>query len=312
LAASTADDGTLLYTRGAGFPASQLVWVDRAGHPIEQVSERGTYFCPALSRDGRRVAVDISDPTSGQGDIWIYDLAHKRRSRLTYDPGNESSPHWSPDDKRITFISDARGLDNLYQISAGGIGDTSPLLVDLNAKRLTDESRDGRWLVFNAGAGRNSLATDIWIYSTADKSARPWLATPFGERSGTLSPDGKWIAYESNETGRDEIYVRAFPESDEKWLISSAGGAKPAWRGDGREIYYVAPDQKMMAVKVTPGKEFESETPVALFNVRLREHIARQYDVTPDGSRFLLNQQVEEAATEPITVLQNWTARFER
>lgn len=311
-ALSAADDGTIAFARGSGFQASQLVWVDRAGREIDRISDRGVFFCPALSHDGRRVAVDMSNSATGNGDIWLYDVARKTPTRLTYDPGNESSPLWSPDDKHIVFVGDSAGRDDLYIVPSGGTASPEALFADAMAKRPTQISHDGTSVIFNRSPNRTSIATDVWICSIADKKARPWLATPFSEAGAQLSPDGRWIAYQSNETGRSEIYVRAFPDSEEKWLISNAGGSMPSWRGDGRELFYVAPDQKMMAVAVRPGKVFEAETPVALFDANVRVHIAKQYDVTPDGSRFLLNRMVDAASAEPVTIVQNWSARLPR
>jgi Tol biopolymer transport system component len=256
----------------------------------------------------------MSDAETGMGDVWIYDLPRKRLTRLTYEPGNESSPLWLPDEKHIVYISDAAGHDDLYQIPSGGTGGPERLFANDRAKRPTDVSVDGRWIIFNSSTGRNVADSDIWVYSTADKTAHPWLATPFREANGRLSPDGKWIAYDSNESGRSEIYVRAFPDSDQKWLVSNGGGLTPAWRGDGRELYYIAPDQKMMAVAVTPGALFDAQTPVALFDANVRVHAAHQYDVWPDGSRFLLNRPVDEGGqtVDAVTILQNWAARLSR
>ncbi len=312
LLASVADEGTIVFQHGTAYPQSQLIWTDRNGKEIERVGDGAVLFCPAVSHDGKRLAVDMSDPITGSGDIWIHDLVRRRTTRLTYDPGNESSPFWSPDDKRIYYISDAAGHDDLYQIASGGTGGAEPLFTDARAKRPTDLSADGKWLIFNSGPNRPSMQTDIWVYSVAEKKARPWLATPFGEANGRLSPDGKWIVYQSNESGRSEIYVRAFPDSDEKWTISNGGGTVPSWRADGREIYYMNADHRMMAVAVKNGATFEAETPVALFPAVLRTHIARQYDVTPDGSKFLLNSLIDVAPPEPVTLLQNWPARLAR
>jgi len=310
LLACAGSDGTVIYEHDSPYPQSQLTWVDRNGREIERVSDRGVFFCPATSHDGRRVAFDMSDPVTGMGDIWIRDLVRKRTTRLTYEPGNESAPTWSPDDKRIYYLGDSAGHDDVCDISSGGTVGGERLFIDTYAKRPTDLSPDGRWLIFNSGPNRLSTLTDIWVYSVEEKKARPWLATPFGEANARFSPDGKWIAYQSNESGRNEIYVRAFPDSDEKWPISTGGGTMPSWRGDGREIYYVSGESRMMAVAVKPGAAFETETPVALFATELRPHIARQYDVTPDGSKFLLNNLVDISPPEPVTLLQNWTARF--
>jgi Tol biopolymer transport system component len=172
-----------------------------------------------------------------------------------------------------------------------------------------DTSRDGQWLLFVGNSGKGNLS-DIWTYSFRDKQARPWLATSFFESAPALSPDGKWIAYQSDESGRNEIYVRAFPESEEKFPVSNTGGKMPAWRADGREIYYVSPDVKMMAVSVDTSHDIHSGTPAPLFDVRLLYHPnLRQYD-TVDGTRFLLNRLVVDEQRFPFTLVQNWTARL--
>jgi len=308
---TASNDGTLLVQRGAGFLYSQLVWIDRTGKPDGVVSQTpGLYFCPTLSHDQHRLAVDISNPADGQGDVWIYDLQHNLSSRLTYDKANESSPFWSPDDKRIIYYWATLGAGNIYEIPSGGTGQAKVIVADDHDKRPTDVSRDGRWIVFNSAGGQAGSNSDIWVWSSEEKKAKPWLVTPFIEQGGQLSPDTKWIAYESDESGRTEIYVRAFPDSDQKWRISSEGGVMAAWRSDGREIFYISPDRKMMAVAVTPGPNFEAAAPVALFDATVRIHVTRQYDVSSDGKRFLLNRQIDNGTIEPVAVLQNWQAKF--
>jgi Tol biopolymer transport system component len=307
---TVSNDGTLLLQRGSGFLYSQLAWVDRTGRPEGNITPPALYFCPALSHDQHRLAVDMSNPTDGQGDVWVFDLLRNVSSRLTYDKGNESSPLWSPDDKRIIYFAASLGSGNILEIPSGGTGQGQALIKDDREKRPTDVSRDGQWIVFNSAGGASGANSDIWVWSVAEKKARPWLATPFIEQGGQLSPDGKWMAYESDESGRSEIYVRAFPDSDQKWRISSDGGVMAAWRADGHEIFYISPDRKMMAVAVAPGASFEAATPVALFDAPVRVHATRQYDVSPDGKRFLLNRQVENSLAEPVAVLQNWQVKL--
>ena len=308
---SAANDGTLLLLRGAGFVFSQLVWVDRSGKPEGTVTDPGLYFSPSLSRDERRLAVDLSNTTDGQGDIWIHDLARNVSTRLTYEETNESAPQWSPDDKRIIYYAAAQGMGNIFEIQSGGTGQSQLLVDDELEKRPTDVSLDGRWIVFNSAGGASGTGADIGVWSVSEKKATQWLATPFNEQCAQLSPDGKWIAYQSDESGRSEIYVRAFPDSDQKWMISNGGGIMPAWRGDGREIYYVSLDREMMAVEVTPGASFETASPVVLFDAPVRIHPTIQYDVSRDGQRFLLNRLVESSAVEPLTMLQNWDLKLE-
>jgi dipeptidyl aminopeptidase/acylaminoacyl peptidase len=309
---SVADDGTVVLQQGEGiaFQYTALTWVDRTGTIEKVITEPALFFSPSISRDGKRLAVDLSSTTSGFGDIWVFDLVRDVRSRLTYEDPNETSPLWSPDDRRIIYMAALEGGGNILEVSSGGTGGARVLVESEGEKRPTDFSRDGEWIVFNSSGGGDSGSYDIGVWSASDKTARPWLATPFNEYCAQLSPDTKWIAYQSDESGRLEVYVQGFPESDRKWMISSGGGRMPVWRGAGREIFYVSIDEKMMAVPVTPGPEFESGSPVALFDAPIRVHQARQYDVTPDGQRFLLNRIVENATPEPVMLIQNWSTKL--
>jgi Tol biopolymer transport system component len=305
---SLSDNGVLLFQPGAADERTQLVWVDRDGKDLGTVTPPGSFWSPSLSPDGRKVAVDLSDAL--QGDIWIYDLVRNVSSRLTYEKENSTSPIWSADGKRIIYYVDEGPISNLYQIASGGTGQAELLVKNEFPKNPFDASRDGRWMLFSS-AGANTLQ-DLWIYSTADKTSKPWLATPFREAAGEFSPDGKWIVYESDESGRSEIYVRGFPESEEKWLISNGGGAQARWSDNGQEIFYVSEGGKMMAVAVSSSAGFSAATPVELFPVQLRTTVPgpRQYDVSSDGTKFLLNRQAEAAIQEPLVLVQNWTARL--
>jgi eukaryotic-like serine/threonine-protein kinase len=300
---------TMVAQRGAGFVTSQLVWVDRQGQAESVVAGRDLFFSPRLSRDGRRLAVDRSNPVDGQGDLWLYDLSRNAPTRLTFHPENESGPWWTPDDRYLIYHRGNQGNSLIQKVAAGGTGQAETLVVSAEEKRLTHVSSDGQWIVFDQLSG--GTMSDIWLYSVAEGAARPWLATPFNERGAELSPDGRWIAYQSDESGRNEIYVRRFPESDRKWLVTADGGTMPAWRGDGRELFYIANDGYMMSVKFIAGEELEPSPAVRLFAARVRSHAVRQYDVSPDGSRFLLNQ-IDESPSQPLTLLSNWASRLRR
>ncbi len=307
---SSSNDGKLLLMRNPNLVLSQMAWVSRTGREERVVGPPGLYFSPSLSHDQRRFAMDLSDPTDGNGDIWIYDVARNGATRLTYSKENESSPHWSADDRSIIYYAGTAGptgSGDIFEVSAGGIGKPALLVSDSREKRPTSLSRDGQWIVFNSVEGENM---DIWVWSAKEKKARPWLATPFREQSARLSPDGKWIAYQSDESGRWEIYVRAFPDSDRKWLLSNAGGTMPVWRGDGRELFYASLDGKMMSVTLRPGADFESEPPAVLFDAPLRQHATTQYDVASDGQHFLLNKRIESASAEAVVLMQNWDVKL--
>jgi eukaryotic-like serine/threonine-protein kinase len=300
---SISSNGTMIAQRGPGFVSSQLIWVERNGTQSGTITGRELFFSPRLSADGSRLAVDRSNLRDGQGDLWVYELTRDVATRLTFHPENESGPAWSPDHRYIYYHRGNQGMSAIERVAAGGTGEVETLLSSEEEKRLTHVSRDGQWLLFDVLAG--TTLADIWVYSTAEGTAKPWLATRFAERSAELSPDGKWIVYQSDESGQNEIYVREFPESSRKWLITSGGGLMPAWRGDGREIFYVSPAGKMMAVAFTPGQEVETKPPEVLFDAGVRLHPIRQYDVTPDGSRFVLNR-IDQAPSQPLVLITNW------
>ena len=307
---SVSNTDLLAYQEGDALNATQLVLVDRQGKELGALGPSMLYYSPRFSHDGRKVAVDISANSTGLGDIWIFDLMRKVSSRLTFNVANESGPVWTADDRQIIYFSEREGKPaNIYRISSGGTGQEE-LLIDTPFTKLSaDVSPDGRLAVLNANIDKGNL-NDIWLYSFADRKLSPWLATPFYEASPQVSPDGKWIVYQSNESGRNEIYVRNFPDSREKWLVSNGGGVMPSWRGDGGEIYYLSLDRKMMAVPVKLTSELEVGTPVALFEARILDHPSlRQYDVSANGERFLLNRLSTDERADPITLVQNWTAR---
>ena len=310
---STSNEGELAYQEGESLAPTQLTWVDRQGKEIGPLAPPALFFSPRLSHDGRRVAVDITAPSTNFGDIWVFDLLRHVSSRLTYNPANESGPVWSADDREVFYFSERDGrAANLYRISSGGTGEEQLLLDNALTKLSADVSRDGNWLLFIGNANKGA-SNDIWTYSFRERKASAWLATPFSEAAAQLSPDGKWIAYQSNESGRNEVYVRSFPQSRDKWLVSNGGGGAPAWRGDGRELYYISADRKMMAVATKLIPDFDSGVPVPLFEVRLLDHPSlRQYDVTADGGRFLLNRLATDELHAPITLVQNWTAKLKK
>ncbi len=284
---------------------SQLTWVMRDGKDAGTLAPPGRFYSPRLSHDGRRVAVDLSDPVTNKGDIWIFDLRRNTGTRLTYDPANESVPVWTKDDQRIVFLSEKRGTADLYEHAAIGPGTDIPLLANSVRKQPLDISPDDRSLMFSS-LTREQF--DLWLLSRADKRATPWLATPFNEVGGQFSPDGKYVAYSSDESGQMEVYVRPFSGSGEKYLMSRNGGRMPCWRNDGHELYYVATDRRLMAVTVRLEPTFDAGDPHILFEARLRTEAtvtARQYD-TRDGQNFLLNRAVGEEGSRPMTLVQNW------
>jgi Tol biopolymer transport system component len=312
---SASNDGTLVYQSGAG-AASQMVVTDRAGMPIETVGPPGLYRCPRLSYDGRHVAVDIEDET-GRSDIWVYDLSRRASTRLTFGPADNTYPIWSPDDSRIAFISNAKGPGGAVVVkpSSGSGGDEFLTGGDTpgtrsEAPKFTDHwSRDGRFLAYHTVGVQTG--PDLWTISLADRKSALFLATPAAEVLPFFSPDGRWIVYQSNESGRFEIYVRPFPQPGGKWQVSTEGGHFPIWSADGKEIFYVGDDSRLTAVPVRAGAGIELGTPEPLFEVHLRRSVlGRLYDVSADGKRFLLNNALEDVRSASLTLVQNWPAEL--
>jgi Tol biopolymer transport system component len=307
---SASESGIMAYQSSPRGELSQLTWFDRSGRRLESVGPAADYYHPRLSHDGRRIAVSIIDPQTAYSDIWIHDLERRLSTRLTFGPGVNIFPIWSPDDERVVFASNRKGPHNLYQRAASGTGQDEILLSSATTSRFpTDWSGETGLIAFFT-----SLPTaDIWTLSVAERKATPFLSTPFNEGSPQFSPDGRWMAYASAESGTGEVFVQTFPASGGKWQISSAGGSYPRWRRDGKELYYIAPDSTLMAVEISTGSGFAAGTPKPLFRAPIKLlDIGFQYDVSPDGGRFLINMLEEDQQTTSITVVQNWTAELKK
>ena len=309
---SVSENGILAYQSGGDFGrTSQLVWVDRAGKQIEMVGAPGDYMEPRLSHDGRRVAVAVRD-SQGNEDIWLYELSRRVATRFTFDPADEGFPAWSPDDSKIVFSSTRTLPESLYEKPSDGTG-KEELLYKSDLRIEADAwSPDGRFILLEAFDPKT--VWDLWALSVSDRKAIPVVQSEAGDFLGDFSPDGRWIVYTSNESKRPEIYVQRFPEPGGKWQVSNAGGRGPVWSRDGKEIFYVALDGKLMAVTVrVTASGFQADISTALFQTHLKGGPLREYDVSPDGRRFLMNLAAErEENTAPITLVQNWAARARR
>jgi len=310
---SVSDNGSLAYDPNALADNQQLTWVDRAGKPLGTVGPPGEYEYPRLSPDGKQVAVVRRDPQTRTLDIYVIGLARGAGSRLTFDPGNDRYPVWSPDGSRIAWSANRDGAFQIYQKLANGVGQEELLRKADVTISPGSWSADGRFLLY----GRTDPKTrqDLWVMSLAgDRQPSLFLQTPFGEREGRFSPDGRWIAYTSDDQGRSEVYVQTYPTSGGKWQISTSGGQQSWWRSDGKELYYLSNDGKLMAVEVKPGGSFEAGAPRALFDLAPARALggASSYAVTAAGERFLFVTAREEAASLQFTVVVNWAAEAKR
>jgi eukaryotic-like serine/threonine-protein kinase len=304
---AASDQGLLAYQTGVSGGQTQLTLLDRAGKPAGTVGAPGHLATPRMSNDGRRVAVRILDPQS-VGDIWIYDLERNTRTRFTFDPSDDFGPLWSHDDSRVLFSAARKSPGDIYQRDSAGTAKEEPLLSSNAFKMALDWSPDGRVLLLQVDNPRMPTQMDLWTYSAADGKATPFLQSAFNETMGRFSPDGRWIAYVSNESGKEEVYVVPFPGPGGEWQISTAGGRAPIWTRGGREIVYQAPGDEIMAVEVRAAPTFQAGIPKALFKTHLRPPPGAQFDVTPDGERFLVNLRPDEQVSDPMTLVQNWAA----
>lgn len=309
---SVSQTGLLAYSSNTG-GKTQLTWTDRSGKEVGLVGQPGNYIRPSLSPDGKRIVVDGSD-LQGNRDVWLFDLTSGNPTRFTFDPAQELFAVWSPDGSRIVFASDRQGPRNLYQRSATGAGKEELLLkTDLNAY-ASDWSDDGRFIVYGVTDPKTNV--DVWVLPLiGDQKPFPFLQTEANERGARFSQDVRWIAYISDESGISQVYVQSFPASGGKWQVSTNGGYYVHWRRDGKELFYVSTDNKMMAVDVKgEGPTFEVGAPKALFDLRVPSfnNPQAQFEVTADGQKFLIPNTFGENTSVPITVVLNWPTDLKR
>jgi eukaryotic-like serine/threonine-protein kinase len=269
---SVSQNGVLAYRRALPPPANDLTWYDRNGTRLATVGEPAIYSNPALSPDGKRLAVGRNDQATNTRDIWVLDLVRGVNRRFTFDKADETNPVWSPDGSKIAFSSDRNGTRNIYWKAADGAGADELLLEDAGRKAVEDWSPDGKLLLFNLNS-REINAVPV----TGDRRPYPVLKAPFPQDHGRLSPDGHWIAYASWESGRAEICVQNFPPAGGKWQISNNGGTEPSWRQDGKEVYFMN-GTKLEAVDVKAiGSSFEAGIPKDLFDVTVDSALRRNH-----------------------------------
>jgi len=305
---SVSENGVLLYQTGEFSPGTSLVWFDRRGKRIGTLGDPSVYVDVRISPDGRRVAAAVTDPRIGPPDVWIFEVARGLRTRFTFHSNQETHPVWSPDGERLAYRGTNKGIPDIYVKSLAGAGQESPLLESMLAKYPSSWSSDGRFLAYESRG--TQTATDIWTLPLGEKvEPKLYLATQFREGQPHFSPDGRWMAYVSDESGRNEVYVAPFPGPGRKWQISTSGGVEPRWRRDGREIFYIATSNNdVTAVEVNSrGDTFEVGAAKTLFQpLPLRR--GNVYDVTGDGQRFLVNLLLQEQTSEPMTLVINWPA----
>jgi serine/threonine protein kinase/Tol biopolymer transport system component len=305
-----ASPGTLIY-RNLG-QLSQLAWFDRQGKRLGSVAEPMYLRWSTVSPDGTRVAMPVFD--GRKTDLWIYDVVHNVRKRLTDEPGMANNPLWSPDGKRLIFSSSRGGHEDLYLIATSGEGSAELLYASDDDKGPTSWSADGKFLVYETGGA--GTGRDVWILplETGMRTAAPLLRTPANESSGAFSPAGRWFAYDSDSSGAYEVYIQEFAPAAAGYLVgprmqvSRGGGYDPHWRTDGKELFYRSPGREIMAVAVPPGTTLQPGSPQRLF----RYSDGWQGNPEGDGKRFLFSAPPEKIAAQPFTVVLNWQSELKK
>ena len=309
---SASETGTLVYQEGTGQGVSQLVWFDRSGTRIGTVGEPAFYDSPELSPDGTRLAARVLDPITGQGDIWLWESARRLGRRLTFDVEDDSTGIWSPDGQRILFVRSGAAGWRFLEKPASGAG-AEQLMATLPELFPSSWSADGRYVLaccIRYAQGQETRS--LWILPTSG-GGKVIPFSPAGKDATTprFSPNGRFIAYAISDGTNRNIYVASFPDGASRWQVSLAGGEEPRWRADGKEIFFLAPDNTLMAAKLTVrGAEFEVGERTPLFRTDLAPSVSWRYDVARDGQRFLVNTSSGQERRTPITLVINWTERL--
>jgi eukaryotic-like serine/threonine-protein kinase len=314
---STSDTGILAY-RAAAAVLRRLVWFDRSGKELATLGSPQNYIGdPELSPDGKYLAVEGSAPGEN-ADIWLIETALGGPTRFTSDATGEGRPVWSPDGSKILFVSSQRGRAGDLCIKAlTGTGKDEQVLVEsLQAKWSLDWSKDGQYVLYMQ-LEEGTTGMDLWALPlSGERKPIPVANTTANEGIGKFSRDVKWVAYESNESGRYEIYIQPFPGPGRRRAVSTNGGITPRWSHDGKELFFISPENKLMAAPIrSVGQDLEISAPVALFQTRIAKGGTevwdkQQYDVSPDGRRFLIN--LDEFPTSPITIVTNWARALKK
>jgi Tol biopolymer transport system component len=309
---SASETGTLVYQTGGATGAWDLLWFTRDGKPAGSVAQQERYYYPALSPDDSKIAVSFFSGLQGTADIWIIDLKRGTKSRLTFGPATQISTVWSRDGKTIYYASNVSGTHHIFSKPADGSGTEQTVLASPDASEVPYcLSPDGKYLVYTNKV-MNDPRNGVDIYAlplTGGGKPFPVVHTQFDDTGPSLSPTGKWMAYQNNESGRNEVYISLFPGGGARWQVSTSGGVDAAWRGDGKELYFLDPSDNLMAVDVDEsGGSPRLGVPHALFQAVGIQRQVGTFAVTTDGKKFLINNGSANQDSEPLTVVTNWTA----
>jgi Tol biopolymer transport system component len=306
---AASDTGLLLFQPDIASP-SRLLWFDRAGKELGSVGEPDLYGSLRLSPDGKRLALDIFDSRRSRSEVWVVDLSSGARTKLVMGDSQNSLPIWSPDGDRVVFASDrkAKGVHNDIWVKSINGGTEELLLESTDDRSPEDWSRDGRFLSFSVIPASGRRNQQVWFADlVSGRKVTPFQTGALTQVNSRISPDGRWLAFDSDESGRTEVCVVSFPSGTGKWQVSAAGGSLPLWRGDGRELYFVSVDNKIMAAPVQADSSFHAGSPAPLFAIHPKSSPG-VFDVTADGQRFLVNSLPADLSSPPLTLISNWPA----
>ena len=311
---SASDTGTLVYEAGSAQAGWRLTWVSREGKETGAFAELEAYLDPAISPDGKRLAVGMLN-SQGGGDVWILDLQRSTKTRLTFGPAIQRYPKWSPDGKTIFYGSNGKGGFHIYSKVADGSGPEQVVMEGDEAFAFPESvSPDQHYLAYMRLSPDRKTGTDIWALPLeGERKPFPIVQSAFDDREAEISPDSKWMAYSNNESGRSEVYVTAFPGGGAKWQASSNGGEIPKWRRDGKELFFLDLTGNLTAVDVSPdANAVRLGTPHVLFHAAGLRAATGPYGVTADGKKFLINSGAVKEENVPLTLVQNWTAEVKK
>jgi serine/threonine protein kinase/Tol biopolymer transport system component len=307
---SASNGGTLVYQAGGNTAGSQqLTWFDSTGKKLGTIGKQELGYSLALAPDGKHTAQMLVDQTGNQ-DVWVYDTTRELKIRLTFDPQRQADPVWFPDSKRVVYSSEIVGSGQLFAKNADGSGSEERLLESKAIDFPEDISADGRHLVFTRRTAGNTGFDIMVLPLFGDRKPFAYLQTQFNEAGARISPDGKWLAYSSDESGRDEVYISTFPQAGSKWQVSN-GGAEPRWSASGKELYYISSEEKLMLVPISVnGNSVQPGAARELF--QMHSAVGRkQYSVARDG-RILVNSVTEARSTAPLSFTLNWKAALKK
>jgi serine/threonine protein kinase len=299
-------NGVLVYLAGAATPGGQIEWVDRTGKTIETIGDRATYTSPSISPDGSKIAIEVTEPRNATWDVWVFDVARGVRTRFTFGPSSlNGKPVWAPDGSQLLYRSDRGVKANLYVKSFAGSATEELILDNDHPKDPADWSADGKYILYTEFTSQTK--GDVWVLPTDGGEPFPFLQTEFIEMHPRFSPDGKWIAYASDESGGFEVYVAPFPGPGRKWQISSAGGLDPRWRIDGKELFFQSINNQIVVAEL----DYADNTLIVGADNPLFDFPGGgEYDVAADGQKFVIVRDYDKVTTA-LTLVLNWATEHE-